>query len=250
MKSILNLFVSIATQPAILVALIAMLGLLLQKKKSTEVVQGTIKTFAGFLVLTGGSGILSNSLTPFAKMFKFALHVQGVVPSNEAVVAIALVKFGSTTALIMLVGMIVNILLARFTRFKYIFLTGQAMLYMSCLTAVILVSAHLGTGWKTIILGGIFEGTLLTVTPALCQPFMRKITGGDTVAMGHTGNIGYATAGLMGKWFGNPKKNTEDLNVPKSLGFLRDSTVSITLLMGIVYIALAIVAGPTFIEKI
>ncbi|WP_137598010.1 PTS ascorbate transporter subunit IIC [Paucilactobacillus kaifaensis] len=248
MKSILNLFVSIATQPAILVALIAMIGLLLQRKKATEVIQGTIKTFAGFLVLIGGSGILSNSLTPFAKMFKFALHVQGVVPSNEAVVAIALVKYGSTTALIMLMGMIVNILLARFTRFKYIFLTGQAMLYVSCLTAVILVSAHLGTGWKTIVLGGIFEGTLLTVTPALCQPFMRQITGGDTVAMGHTGNIGYATAGLIGKLFGNKKKSTEDLNVPKSLSFLRDSTVSITLLMGIVYIALAFVAGPNFIE--
>ncbi|WP_461239795.1 PTS ascorbate transporter subunit IIC [Paucilactobacillus sp. N302-9] len=249
MKSILNLFVSIATQPAILVALIAMIGLLLQKKKATEVVQGTIKTFAGFLVLIGGAGILSNSLTPFAKMFQFALHVQGVVPSNEAVVAIALVKYGSTTALIMLVGMIVNILLARITRFKYIFLTGQAMLYVSCLTAVILVSAHLGSGWKTIILGGIFEGTLLTVTPALCQPFMRKITGGDSVAMGHTGNIGYATAGLIGKWFGNEKNSTEDLNVPKSLSFLRDSTVSITLLMGVVYIALAFVAGPGFVEK-
>lgn len=249
MKSILNLFVSIATQPAILVALIAMIGLLLQKKKATEVVQGTIKTFAGFLVLIGGAGILSNSLTPFAKMFQFALHVQGVVPSNEAVVAIALIKYGSTTALIMLVGMIVNILLARITRFKYIFLTGQAMLYVSCLTAVILVSAHLGSGWKTIILGGIFEGTLLTVTPALCQPFMRKITGGDSVAMGHTGNIGYATAGLIGKWFGNEKNSTEDLNVPKSLSFLRDSTVSITLLMGVVYIALAFVAGPGFVEK-
>lgn len=62
---------------------------------------------------------------PLLPCFKFALHVQGVVPSNEAVVAIALVKYGSTTALIMLVGMIVNILLARFTRFKYIFLTGK-----------------------------------------------------------------------------------------------------------------------------
>lgn len=248
MKSVLNLFVSIATQPAILVALIAMMGLILQKKKLTEVVQGTIKTFAGFLVLIGGAGILSNSLAPFASMFQSALHVQGVVPSNEAVVAIALVKYGSLTALIMLVGMIVNILLARFTRFKYIFLTGQAMLYVSCLTAVILVSANLGNGWQTIILGGVFEGTLLTVTPALCQPFMRKITGGDSVAMGHTGNIGYATAGLVGKWFGNKKKSTEDLNIPKGLSFLRDSTVSITLLMSIVYIALAIVAGPSFVQ--
>ena len=40
MKTVLNLFVGIVTQPSILVALIAMLGLLLQKKKSTEVVQG------------------------------------------------------------------------------------------------------------------------------------------------------------------------------------------------------------------
>ncbi|GKT04088.1 PTS ascorbate transporter subunit IIC [Furfurilactobacillus entadae] len=249
MKSTLNLFVSIATQPAILVALIAMLGLILQKKKTTEVVQGTIKTFAGFLVLVGGAGILSNSLTPFAKMFQFALHVQGVVPSNEAVVAIALVKYGTPTALIMLVGMIVNIVLARVTRFKYIFLTGQAMLYVSCLTAVILVSANLGTGWQTIILGGIFEGTLLTVTPALCQPYMRKITGGDDVAMGHTGNIGYATAGLMGQLFGNKQKSTEDMEMPKGLSFLRNSTVSITLLMGIVYIALALIAGPHFVES-
>lgn len=248
MKSLLNIFVSIASQPAILVSLIALIGLLLQKKKATTVIQGTIKTFVGFLVLIGGSGILSNSLTPFASMFKFAIHVQGVVPSNEAVVAIALVKYGTTTALIMLVGMLVNILLARLTRFKYIFLTGQAMLYMSCLTAVILISAHLGTGWKTVLFGGLFEGTLLAVTPALCQPFMRKITGGDAVAMGHTGNIGYAISGLMGKLFGNPKKTTEDLKIPKSLGFLRDSTVSITLLMSIVYIILAIIAGPHFVE--
>jgi PTS system ascorbate-specific IIC component len=248
MKWVLNLFVAIATQPAILMALIAMTGLLLQKKKTTEVVQGTIKTFTGFLVLIGGSGILSNSLAPFASMFQSALHVQGVVPSNEAVVAIALVKYGSTTALIMLVGMIINILLARFTRFKYIFLTGQAMLYVSCLTAVILISAKLGNGWQTVLLGGIFEGTLLTVTPALCQPFMKKITDGDAVAMGHTGNIGYAAAGLVGKLFGNKEKSTEDLNIPKGLSFLRDSTVSITLLMSVVYVALTIVAGPHFVE--
>lgn len=248
MKWVLNLFVAIATQPAILMALIAMTGLLLQKKKTTEVVQGTIKTFTGFLVLIGGSGILSNSLAPFASMFQSALHAQGVVPSNEAVVAIALVKYGSTTALIMLVGMIINILLARFTRFKYIFLTGQAMLYVSCLTAVILISAKLGNGWQTVLLGGIFEGTLLTVTPALCQPFMKKITDGDAVAMGHTGNIGYAAAGLVGKLFGNKEKSTEDLNIPKGLSFLRDSTVSITLLMSVVYVALTIVAGPHFVE--
>ncbi|MEG3013552.1 MAG: PTS transporter subunit IIC [Cetobacterium sp.] len=46
--------------------------------------------------------------------------MQGVVPNNEAIVALALTKYGTYTALIMLVGMAFNILIARFTRFKYI----------------------------------------------------------------------------------------------------------------------------------
>ena len=83
-----NLFVSIVQTPALLVGLLAVLGLILQHKKTTQVIQGGIKTFAGFLILTGGAGILVNSLDPFAKMFQFSLGVQGVVPSNEAVVAI------------------------------------------------------------------------------------------------------------------------------------------------------------------
>ena len=248
MGEIQNLFISIVQTPALLVGLLAVLGLVLQKKKTTAVIQGGIKTFAGFLILTGGAGILCASLDPFAKMFQFALDVQGVVPSNEAVVAIALVQYGSITALIMFVGMMVNILLARFTRFKYIFLTGQAMLYVSCLTAVILVSAGMGSGITTILLGGIFEGTLLTITPALCQPYMRVITGGDSVAMGHTGNIGYALSGWFGEHFGNKEHSTEDINVPKSLSFLRDSTVSITIVMAIVYLILAIMTGKTFVE--
>lgn len=177
METLLNLFVSIVSQPAILVSLIALLGLVLQKKKFSDVVQGTLKTFVGFLVLIGGAGLLANSLTPFAEMFQTALNTQGVVPSNEAVVAIALQQYGTPTALIMLVGMVVNILLARFTRFKYIFLTGQAMMYVSCLTAVILVGAGFSVSLPMILLGGLFEGTLLTVTPALCQPFMKQITG-------------------------------------------------------------------------
>lgn len=149
----------------------------------------------------------------------------------------------------MFVGMMVNILLARFTRFKYIFLTGQAMLYVSCLTAVILVSAGMGSGFMTILLGGIFEGTLLTITPALCQPYMRVITGGDTVAMGHTGNIGYALSGWFGEHFGNKEHSTEDIDVPKSLSFLRDSTVSITIVMAVVYLILALMTGKTFVES-
>ncbi|AXQ79768.1 PTS ascorbate transporter subunit IIC [Streptococcus chenjunshii] len=249
MGSILNLFVSVVSQPAILIALIALIGLISQKKKTSEIIAGTVKTLVGFLVLTGGAAIISNSLAPFADMFQNALGTQGVVPSNEAVVALALEEYGTLTALIMLVGMLVNILLARFTRFKYIFLTGQAMLYVSCITAVVLLSSGFKTDLITVLLGGLFEGTLLTVTPALCQPFMREITGNDKVAMGHTGNIGYAFSGWIGRMLGDKSKSTEDITIPKAFGFLRDSTISIMLLMSLVYIALALACGPAYVEN-
>lgn len=74
----------------------------------------------------------------FGEMFQAAFNMQGVVPNNEAIVALALNKFGTYTALIMLVGMAFNILIARITRFKYIYLTGHATLYMACMIAVIL----------------------------------------------------------------------------------------------------------------
>ena len=76
---------------------------------------------------------------------------------------------------------------------------------------------------------------------------MREITHADNLAMGHTGNIGYAISGWVGQWLGDKKHSTEDIERPKTLGFLRDSTVSITIVMAIVYVILAIIAGPHFV---
>lgn len=89
---------------------------------------------------------------------------------------------------------------------------------------------------------------LLMISPKKIL-IMKKITGNDNVAMGHTGNIGYAIAGWIGKWFGDKSKSTEDMDVPQSFSFLRDSTVSIMLLMSVVYVILALAAGTGYVEK-
>lgn len=120
MKSILDFIVDILSQPAILVAFIALIGLLVQKKPASVVTTGTIKTILGFLILSAGAGVVVQSLEPFGKIFQHAFGVQGVVPNNEAIISIALEKYGTTAALIMVFGMIVNILIARFTNLKYI----------------------------------------------------------------------------------------------------------------------------------
>lgn len=84
-------------------------------------VKGTIKTILGFIVLGGGATVLVGSLNPLGGMFEHAFNIQGIIPNNEAIVSIALEKYGASTALIMAFGMVANIVVARFTRLKYIF---------------------------------------------------------------------------------------------------------------------------------
>jgi PTS system ascorbate-specific IIC component len=142
MKDVLDVLIDIASTPAILVAFIAVVGLLLQKKGIADIIRGGIKTFVGFLIVTAGANFVVSSLKPFGIMFQKAFHVTGVVPNNEAIVAVALEKFGTYTALIMLAGMLFNILFARITRYKYIYLTGHATLYMACMIVLDTIKAQ------------------------------------------------------------------------------------------------------------
>ncbi|MCM3716171.1 PTS ascorbate transporter subunit IIC [Halalkalibacter oceani] len=233
--------------PAILVGLFALLGLLLQKKAIADVISGTLKTVMGFLILNGGATILVGSLDIFGQMFEKAFHIQGVIPNNEAIVAIAQQTFGRETAMIMLFGMLMNIVIARFTPFKYIFLTGHHTLFMACLISAVFATGGV-TGLPLIIIGSIILGLLMVFLPAMIQPYVREITGNDNIAVGHFGSFGYFTAGFIGKRIGDKAKSTEDIKVPKSLGFLRDTSVAMSLTMAILFLIVAPIAGKGYIE--
>lgn len=71
---------NILTQASITVALIAMLGLILQKKSLGQVISGSLKTLLGFMVLSAGSSIIVGSLTYFGKIFTEGFHMQGIIP--------------------------------------------------------------------------------------------------------------------------------------------------------------------------
>lgn len=70
MNDFLKVLVDILSQPAILVALIALIGLIAQRKKLSDTLKGTTKTFVGFLVISAGAGILSASLAPFGRCLR------------------------------------------------------------------------------------------------------------------------------------------------------------------------------------
>ena len=249
MTALLNFIVDILKVPSVLVGVIALVGLLAQRKPAADVIKGTTKTILGFIVLSGGAGVLLGSLNPLGEIFQQAFQVQGVVPNNEAIVSAALNKYGTATALIMAFGMVANIAIARFTRLKFIFLTGHHTFYMACMIAVILVVAGF-SGPLLVLVGALTLGLIMAFFPYIAQPFMRDVTGSDDVGFGHFGTVGYVLAGLVGRGLRPLKsRSTEEMNLPKNLGFLRDSSVSIALTMMVIYLVLVIAAGADFVQQ-
>lgn len=244
MFGILNFIQQVLSTPAIFVGLIALLGLLLQKKDAQTCVKGTIKTILGFIVLNAGSNVVQEAIIPFGDLFQGAFGVAGVVPNNEAITSLGLNEFAVQTASIFALGMCANIVLARFSKLKYIFLTGHHALYMSCLIAILMSISGL-TGAKLIITGALLLGLIMAVFPALMQPTIEAITGDDSLALGHFGSGCYWLSAQIGKLFGrdDDTTTTEDIKFPQTLSFLRENTISIALAMFLCYIVVAGVAN-------
>lgn len=244
----IKFIVDMLKEPSLLLGIIVFIGLILQHKRFSEVLMGTLKTVLGFLILQGGAGILVGTIEPLGKMFEAAFHIQGILPNNEAIVALALKKYGSPTALIMIFGMVVNIVVAKFTRFNYIYLSGQCTFALACMLSIILSVAGI-TGISLIVFGSIILGFIMAGLPAVTQPYMKGILGDDRVALGHTGCFAYALSAWIGSRIGKNSKSTEEMEVHKDLRFLKDSSMSIAITMSILYIVLALFSGREFIES-
>lgn len=243
------LMFDVLSEPAVLVGLIALIGLIAQKKPVTECIKGTVKTIMGFVILGAGATLVVNSLGDFATTFQHAFGIKGVVPNNEAIVSIAQQSFGKEMAMIMFFAMLVNILIARLTPWKFIFLTGHHTLFMSMMVAAILSAGGM-SGIPLIAVGSLVVGVTMVLFPALAHPYMKQITGSDDVALGHFSTCSYVLAGWIGAKFGNKAHSSEEVQVPKSLLFLRDTPVAISFTMGIIFLITSAFAGPEFVASV
>ena len=236
------------SQAAVLLALVVLIGQISLRKSVAETISGTMKSFIGFILIGAGAGVLVGSLGPFGEMFQVGFDVQGVVPNNEAIIALTLKKYGAQASLVMVVGFVFHILIARFTPLKAIFLTGHHTLYMAVLMTAIFIATGL-SGIMLIILGGITTALALSLSPYISKWAMPYIVKDANIAMGHFSNLTYATSALVGKLVGKGSRSTEDLKLPKYLTFMRDNILAIAITMTILYVVVAIAAGKTYIES-
>jgi PTS system ascorbate-specific IIC component len=233
---------SIFSVPAYLVGLMTAIGLIALRKPLSAVIGGTLKATMGFLILVVGAVTVINALNPLGTLILGSTGVQGVVPTNEAIVALAQSQYGATTAYLMFAGFLASLVIARLTNLRYVFLTGHHIFYMATMLAVILVSVKL-TDAYAVVVGAFLLGTIMVIMPAFAQPWMRKVTGGEALAIGHFGSLGYIAAGVTGQVVARVAgkgKSTEEIQFPEGLRFLREPMVGTAVAMFIIYMIFGI----------
>lgn len=232
--AVLNFIINeIFGQGAIFIALIACIGLILQKKPITDIVRGTAMTAIGFFILSTGTSLITGSSidgisAAFNAVMPQAIPSQTVDISSE---------FGTEIGIVMLVAFAINLLVARLTKWKSIFLTGHMLYWFPFVFIAAGVDAGL-TGAKLIILAAIFTALYMVVSPNLMRPFVKQVTGTDTFTIGHPTTCLSVISGLLGKALGDKSKSTEDLKIPDSLGFLREISITGSLTIAITYIVM------------
>ena len=242
MESILYHVISILKNPAFVLGIIAFIGLLSLKRSFSDCIKGTVKTILGFLILQVGAGAIVGALIPFSTLFTAAFGFTGIVAEDNSLVAAVQQFLGIETALIMLFSFIINILLAKFTKWKYIFLTGH-MMFSFAGTMAILFDQMGFSRIQIIIFGSIIQGISMVLFPAISQPMVRKVTGNDNVAFGFWGSSLVTFTGYIGGLLGDKKHSTEDIKVSSKLDFLKDMSILMAIVMIIVYLVTAIFAG-------
>lgn len=236
---------------SLILGLIAMVGLILQKKSGKDVFSGTMKTMIGFMIFNIGSSFLGTIVTNFTTLFNTAFKIQGVTTQVEIATALALNKYGAVIAMILVLGFIMNLVFAKITPFKAIFLTGQHFLYFAAVLGLVFISLKAPT-WVTVVAGGVLLGFGGAALPTLVQKYMDDLTGGEQIAMGHFNALGYWIAGFIGQLIGGKnwkekKKAAEsqNYNLPGFFTLFRDFVFSVALFMIVLFYIVTIAAVAT-----
>lgn len=249
LKELLQFLKDVLSEPALLIGIMSCVGLICLRSPGHKILTGTLGPILGYLMLSAGAGVIVTNLEPLGKMIEEGFNITGVVPNNEAVTAAAQQLLGVETMSILVLGLILNLVIARFTKYKYVFLTGHHSFFMACLLSAVLGASGF-KGALLVIIGGFILGAWSAISPAIGQKYTLKVTDGDEVAMGHFGSLGYYVSAWVGSKVGNPEDSTEKINIPEKWGFLRNTTIATALTMVFFYLVAAIAAGGEFVSTL
>lgn len=228
---------NILRNPPILLGGVAMLGLVLQKKKIDDIIKGSLLAALGMFILQQGVGVLVGAIAPVNSTIQTALGAVVESGFNDQTFT---TNYGGMIGIAMLLGFILHILIARFTPLKNIFLTGHFLWWIPFIFTAVGVENNF-SGTKLILFSAILSAIYWSVVPYLLKPFVQDVTESDSFTLGHPAGILALVAGIVSKYIGDKSKSTEDIKIPKSLSFFREIAITGGIVIFIMFIVLGVI---------
>ncbi|MCH1881644.1 PTS transporter subunit IIC [Agrococcus sp. ARC_14] len=243
-----NLF----NQVAVLIGIIAAVGLMLQRKPFDEVVAGALRATIGVVILNIGVEIFVGGLVSFQAIVSSAVGLEA--PTASSTLADFNAGPGSVVPLMIAGGFVVHLALVRiFPAARYVYLTGHLMYWMSVVVAASLVEAFGAVDrWLLAGVGSILLGCYWVLQPLWTAPLMRKVMGGDEVGLAHTtSTLAIATGyGARAMRLGDPQRHdSERLQLPKALSFFKDINVSTAFIISVIMLIAIAFADAAVVEE-
>jgi ascorbate PTS system EIIC component len=237
---------NILRNPPVLLGLIAAIGLILQRKNLADIIKGAMLAAFGMIILNTGVGLIvgtiSNINTAFTKV------ITGNAVSTNGLNDVTFTStYGGDVGLAMFIGLVFHLLIARFTKVKTIFLTGHMLWWFPFIFVAAGVEAHL-SGITLVLTGAIFSALYWSFMPWIMRKFVWAVTEDQSFIIGHPTGFLSIVSGLVARKVGNKKHSTENVNIPKSLSFFREISVTGAIVIVVMYIVVAIIV-PSLIAK-
>ncbi|MGV3489144.1 MAG: PTS ascorbate transporter subunit IIC [Tuberibacillus sp.] len=230
---------NILRNPPVLLGIIAAIGLIVQRKNIADIIKGSLTAAFGMLILNAGVGLIVGTISPINNAFQQAITGKTAI-ANTLNDTTFTASYGGDVGLAMFLGLILHLLIARFTKVKTIFLTGHMLWWFPFIFVAAGVEAGL-SGIGLIVFGAILSACYWSFMPWIMRKFIWDVTGDKSFLIGHPTGMLSIISGLVARKFGNKEHSTEDLKVPKSLSFFREISVTGATVIFIMYIIVAII---------
>ena len=249
MDILMYLINNVFNQAVFVIGMVVFLGMLVQTTEMSKIIASTVKTMIGFLLINTGGQTLGAALLPLQPMLIKVFRLQVKVQDLGAAQAESLGDIGSEMALIFALGFLMNILLARITKFKYVHLSAHVSFFFSGLIAAALKFGTNLSFIPLVLLGAVLLGSYMTFTCAYVAPLMKNIKGGEGFTLAHSSSCGIWLAAKIGGLVGNKEKDLEDIKIPKKLNFLREMTIALTVVMTLMFFVISLISGPGWVVQ-
>ena len=234
----------ILRNPPILLGLIAAIGLILQRKGIADIIKGTFLTAFGMIIMQTGIGMLVGSILPINIRFQEVMTGAVTEGLNDATFT---ASHGGDVGLAMFIGLILHLLIARFTPIKTIFLTGHMIWWFPFIFVAAGVEGGL-SGGALVAFGAITSALYWSLMPWALRKYVFKVIGDESFTLGHPTGILSLISGFVASKVGDSSKSTEDIKIPKPISFFREVSITGSLVVIILFVVTSFIIAPSLAE--